>query len=392
MKKPKKEYSDNTKRQATQYPGVYQRRSEKTHGMMDTCFDISYKKDGKKTWEKVGWASDGYTSKLAAQVRADRIRRLQHGEELPQEKPKAPLLGDVAKKYLEWVQQNRANKGRDIVNRYALHIKPRFEKKRMDEITPFALEKMKIELQKQGYAGQSVKHCLVMVREIFNKAIQWNLWQGDNPVSKIKMPAIQNQRERFLSYDEADMLFTELKKVSDVLHNIALMALHTGMRAGEVFSLRWYDIDFKNDLITVRDPKNKNRRTAFLTGTIKGMLQSIPEGNPEEYIFKNKRHGGKINEVSNAFSKVVDTIGLNKGIEDARQKITFHSLRHTFCSWLALQGESIMTIRDLAGHKSISMTMRYSHLIPDEKRKAAARLEAAFNQSKESNIIQLNET
>ena len=76
---------------------------------------------------------------------------------------------------------------------------------------------------------------------------------------------------------------------------------------------------------------------------------------------------------------MVDVLGFNKGVEDPRQKVTFHTLRHSFASWLALQGERLLTIRELLGHKSFAMTLRYAHLVPDEKRKATLRLEQAFN-------------
>lgn len=77
-----------TKRQRTMYPGVYQRDSERLHGVMDVAFDISYKRDGKKKWEKIGWKSQGYSALLAKKVRDDRIRTINHGEELPKEKRK----------------------------------------------------------------------------------------------------------------------------------------------------------------------------------------------------------------------------------------------------------------------------------------------------------------
>jgi integrase len=71
-------------------------------------------------------------------------------------------------------------------------------------------------------------------------------------------------------------------------------------------------------------------------------------------------------------------MGLNEGITDPRQKVTFHTLRHTFASWLAIQGESLITIKELLGHKSMAMTERYSHLTPDHKHLAVKNLEAGF--------------
>jgi len=81
------------------YPGVYQRDSERLHGVMDVAFDISFKRDGRKHWEKIGWKSQGYSALLAKKVRDDRIHAINHNEELPKDKQKAPLLSHVWSKY-----------------------------------------------------------------------------------------------------------------------------------------------------------------------------------------------------------------------------------------------------------------------------------------------------
>jgi integrase len=107
------------------------------------------------------------------------------------------------------------------------------------------------------------------------------------------------------------------------------------------------------------------------------LTRRTPE-KPEDLVFPD-RNGNKIRSISKAFFRIVKELGFNEGITDRRQAVTFHTLRHTFASWLAIQGESIITLKDMLGHKSTAMTERYSHLIPDHKRRAAARLEEAFN-------------
>ncbi len=112
-----------------------------------------------------------------------------------------------------------------------------------------------------------------------------------------------------------------------------------------------------------------------MTFTIKTMLQSR---NPEQvrsqdHVFKS-RSGDKIRWVSDTYSRVADNL-FNVGIEDTRQRVCFHSCRHTFASWLALQGTPLLTLKELMGHKTIEMTMRYAHLIPDQKRQAVNQLE-----------------
>lgn len=358
----------------------------------DVCYDICYKKDGKLVWEKVGWASEGYSPELAEEIRSNRIRAIRHGDELPTEKKKAPLFKDVAEKYVTWAKENKKS-WKDDESRYTHHLRPEFDEKRLDEISPFDIERFKARIAKGGRIKRedhkkaktealspgTVKQCLALIRAIFNKANAWGLYDGKNPIKDVKLPTLKNGRERFLSFEEAEILLTELKSCSETAHDIALISLHCGMRAGEIFNLKTQDIRLDQSIIRVIDPKNGESRSAYMTGAVKEILKArMPEG-PDEYVFKDRRHHGKVENISQTYVKAVERLGFNRGVTDRRQKVTFHTLRHTFASWLALQGESLLTIAELLGHKTLDMVRRYTHLIPDEKRKAALRLEAAFN-------------
>lgn len=369
----------------TKFIGVYSRKSagqRMNGGKPDTCFYIAYRKEGHLIWEKTGWASEGYTPKLASEIRSERLRMIRHGQELPKEKAKIPLFSEMARKYLEWAKEN---KSRDIDDkgRYENHLKDPLGKKRLNEISSFDLERLKSKLTGKGLAPATVKHCLMLVREIFNKARGWGKYQGDHPVKGVKMPTLQNRRERFLSHEEADLLLKELaKSPKGVTHDQALLALHCGLRAGEIFNLRGQDLDFENGLIRIVDPKNKDNRSAFMTEAVKEMLKKRIPKNPGDFVFQERKTGGRIKIVSQTFDRAVDSLGFNKGVEDTRQRVVFHTLRHTFASWLAIQGTPIISIRDLLGHKSLSMTERYAHLSPDMKRDATLALEASFNASR----------
>ncbi len=83
-----------------------------------------------------------------------------------------------------------------------------------------------------------------------------------------------------------------------------------------------------------------------MTDEVKAMFEAKEKGKPNELVFKSRK-GGKIKEISNAFDKVVKTLGFNEGITDRRNKVVFHSLRHTFASWLAINGTPIYTIQKL---------------------------------------------
>jgi integrase len=373
----------------TKFPGVYLRASEgqRMHGgKADVCFYIRYKNEGRQYLEKVGWQSEGYSAKLATQIRAERLRMIRHGQELPKDKKKIPRFSEMAESYLEWAKENRTREGRVERYRYRVHLEEPLGGKRLNEISSFDLERLKSSLTKKGLASASVKHCLVLVREIFNKAVAWNKYQGPNPIKGVKMPSPNNRRERFLTHEEADFLLGELAKTSKTVHDQALLSLHCGLRAGEIFSLRGQDLDFENGMIRIVDPKNKANRTAYMTESVRNILKERVPGSPTDFVFKDRDHGGKIESVSKTFDRAVKRLGFNNGVTDSRQRVVFHTLRHTFASWLALEGnfggKSILTIKELLGHKTLAMTERYAHPIPDMKKQAVLALEQSFNQKR----------
>lgn len=385
-------------RHATKQRGVYEREymGRDHNKKSDIAYDITYRHGGRKIWEKVGLKSEGYTPKLAADILSERIRSKRHGEELPHEKKAAVRFKTLAEKYLKWSSENKNRAGIEDKSRYERHLKKRFDEKRLDEIVPLDLERLKKEMLKAGKSPKTVGHCLGLLRAMYNKASDWSLYDGPNPVKKVKMPTVRNARDRFLSVAEVNLLLKELKRNywnkkehSELknlqLHDMAIISLHTGARASEIFGLTGNDIDFDHDLITLRDTKNKETRYSPMTKEVKDILRRrLPEERGGLIFSDNK--GRRIREVSNAFSRAVERVGLNTGVTDPRQKVVFHSLRHSFASWLAIQGTPLYTIAKLMGHKSISMSERYSHLSPDHKKDAVNGIEATFNGVKVADV------
>jgi integrase len=362
----------------TKHIGVYQRKSQVRifGGKPDVCFDIAYKYRGKLIWEKVGWVSEGYTARMAVDIRGERIRSIRHGLDLPRQKPTSPLFRDVMVKYLQWAAVNKKNGKKTDEYLYRKHLKC-LDSKRLYEITPFDLEEIKTNTMSKGLSQATALHLLVLIGSVFNEASMWDLYKGDNPVKRVKKPSPQNRRERFLNYEEARLLLSELKKISPQLHDISLIALHCGLRAGEVFNLKGQDLDFNNKMIHIADPKNRHPRKAYMTEEVQAALSKRHPPLPGDLIFK-AREGGPIKTVSRTFARITEQIGLNNGIDDPRYKVVFHTLRHTFASWLALNGETIQTIAELLGHRTLEMTQRYSHLTADHKKRAILAMEKLF--------------
>jgi len=167
---------------------------------------------------------------------------------------------------------------------------------------------------------------------------------------------------------------------SQQLYKMALLALHCGLRAGEIFNLTWGDVDLKEGTLLIRDPKNRTNRVAYMTEEVKAMFKAKDKGEPGELVF-NSKNGGRIREIYNSFDRVVNALGLNEGKTDPQNRVVFHTLRHTFASWLAIQGTPLHVIKELLGHKTLKMTERYSHLMPDVKKRAVQALEGAFREA-----------
>lgn len=370
--------------------GVYVRTSEtrpRVNGRQDACYDISYKDGkGKKIWECVGWASDGITAAYASQLRAERVRGVRlSGEVVPLQKRRKETLtfGDLADKYLEWAQSNKKDWSHDE-GRYKKHLKGELSEKLLDDISPLDLERVKKKLKKKGLSPATVKHCLVIVRQMFYKAGAWGFFKGENPVRKIKLPTVSNRRQRFLSYEEADLLLDDLSRRDKTSHDLALISLHGGLRFGEIAALTWGDIDFVHDIIHIRSSKSGEGRETYLTDEVKGMLEARRHSDtkPHDLIFTDDS-GQRFIAAPSFFKTAVKHLHLNQGIDDKYQKVVFHTLRHTFASWLALQGATLLEIKELLGHRTTLMTERYAHLIPDRKRAAVARLAENFDQARQ---------
>ncbi len=264
-----------------------------------------------------------------------------------------------------------------LLNKWILPI---LGDKSLSSISPFDIEKVKKDVLEAGKAPRTAKYVLSIIQHTINKAIEFGIYTKTNPVALIRKPKVNNKRTRFLSPKEVDDLLAEIKKRSYKTYEICLISLYTGIRAGEIFNLKFGDVDLENGIIHIKNPKNGEDRVAYITYEIRFIFES-KNGEPDEYVFKDAK-GNRIDKVSKTFSRAVNALGLNKGITDRKDKVVFHTLRHTFASWLAINGTPIYTIKELMGHKTLAMTERYSHLAPDSKRNAVAKLSGIMRSSK----------
>ena len=162
------------------------------------------------------------------------------------------------------------------------------------------------------------------------------------------------------------------------------MGIFCGARAWEIYSLRWGDIDHKAGTVFLRQTKNGHSRHVYITKEIRDILERRYENQGRNELVFPSTKGTEITRISNTFDIVVAELGFNEGVTDSRQKVVFHTTRHTFASWLVQRGVPIYTVAKLTGHSELRMVERYAHLAPDGVKEAAMLLEGALTKKAET--------
>ncbi len=143
-----------------------------------------------------------------------------------------------------------------------------------------------------------------------------------------------------------------------------LLPLHTGMRRGEIFNLKWFDLDFDRGLIQVRKSKTKLNRVVPMNARMREVLDQ--QRRSSEFVFTSLKTGGRLIDVKKAFNSA----RLEAGIPDFQLR----DLRHSCATRLSDRGEELVTVAEILGHTDIRMTKRYSHGMQERKREALEKL------------------
>jgi len=325
---------------------------------------ISYK--GSRLRETVSGVSYQTAKTIEAKLKVDIVS----GTYLGASSNSHILFSEFMKEYFAFENKSSLNREK-ILYKYYLSV---LDNKTLQEITMLDAEKIVNGMIKKGLAVRTAQYAAAVLRHALNKAVERGYLQV-NPVSKIKVPRKDNRRIRFLTKDEAAKLLDELKKRSQKTYEMSFLSLYTGMRFGEIASLTWQDIDFDNSIIYIKDPKNRTGRVAYMIDGVKELLLNKKKNTNNTTLVFPDQKGNKIEKISYSFERAVQKLGLNKDVTDPRDKVVFHTLRHTFASWLVQDGTPLYTVKELLGHKSIAMTERYSHLAENTMREAVKKLE-----------------
>lgn len=354
------------------WPGVYSYESSERRfqGKPDVCYVVAYRLDRKLRWEKVGWKSEGYTPQVAAEIRADRMKQIRHGEEvktskeIQQDKRQTnQSIDDIATAYFEAKKGERWR--RIDENRYKKHISPLLGQKSVRTLC--SLDVARVKQNMKGLSAASVWGALEILRRVVNYGAKVGMCPRLAFV--IEMPKKDNEVVEYLTPEEATRLMRVLDEwpTQDAPRMLKL-AMFTGMRRGEIFKLQDRDLDFRVGLITLRAPKGGKTASIPMNQVAREILEEQIRRRDEQWpdspqIFPGR--GGRQRTDCNVVDRIKEAAGLPESFR------IFHGLRHHFAVTLANSGKvPLDMIGELLTHKSMAMTKRYGQFLPGTLKKA----------------------
>jgi len=199
-------------------------------------------------------------------------------------------------------------------------------------------------------APGTIRKEVAVIQHALNLAVtEWELL-SENRAAGVKLPKLPEGRTRYLTPTE---LKAALEAAPQWMRAPIALAAFTGMRRGELLSLRWLDVDLPGRRVYLRETKNGRMRVLALNDLAAQVIASLPQGAPADPVLPDV-DGQKL-------SVYTKRLFASLGIQNA----SFHTCRHTHASWLAMEGVQLRTIGEALGHLTPRMTVRYAHLSPE---------------------------
>jgi len=261
----------------------------------------------------------------------------------------------------------------------------------LNDINAWLLEKWRTKKLKAGLKPATINRQITQLKGCMSRAVEWGVIENHD-LSKVKALPVDNSKVRYLDSMEEKRLkkalrdrdseikaqrdsanqfrkerkYEQLTNLNDYyfadhIEPVVLLAMNTGLRKGEILSLDWQQVDFDNRVLTVAHDKAKSGKTRHipLNNIAFEALQNWQQNSGDKgYVFKaeNETH---IQDIKKGWEALLT----RAEITDFR----FHDLRHHFASKLVMASVDLNTVRELLGHKDLTMTLRYAHLAPEHK-------------------------
>ncbi|MBI2817827.1 MAG: site-specific integrase [Acidobacteria bacterium] len=252
-------------------------------------------------------------------------------------------------------------------------LKDWFGERAAADILPHDIERKLHALAEDGRKPATLNRYRALLSLVFSLAIR-NGKVSSNPVRQVKPLTENNERVRFLDEKEETALREKIKEVCPEREPEFELALHTGMRRGEQYGLRWQDVDLKRGIITIARSKHGEARHVHINSAAKAALLKLRELHGAIGHVCPGSDGAPIHDRQDWFNECLTAAKI--------ANFRWHDLRHTFASRLVMAAVPLRAVQVLMGHKRIETTLRYSHLGEAHLQEAVERLTAGATGTK----------
>lgn len=302
----------------------------------------------------------------------------------------ATLRKFIDLKFSPWLysQNPKTAKARiDVFNKSFAHLMDY----QLSDIKPHLIEQWRIERKAKGNSNATINRQICNLQSCLSRAVEWEVIEK-HELNKIKRLPEDNSKVRYLSKVEEKALRATMRErdarikqermngnkhraersydllpclsqrtFADHLEPIVLLAMNTGMRRGEILSLRWDNVNFDTKTLTVLFENAKSGKTRHipLNGEALRTLQSWQADTDNKGIVFKGQSGNAMTDIGKGWDKLLEDAGITK--------FRFHDIRHHFASKLVMASVDLNTVRELLGHGDLAMTLRYAHLAPEHK-------------------------
>jgi site-specific recombinase XerD len=299
--------------------------------------------------EKAGTKSSALT--LYRKRKTETLRRKKLPENL-----RSPMVSfaELARETLAYSKSHKRSYDDDVIRMEKLLN--RFRDRAADSITPQELEQHLAQTAEESdWAPATVNRYRALISLVFRLGIESGKVK-ENPARLVKHRQENNARVRWLSAEEEVRLRAALSATCPEHIPELDLALNTGLRLGELYGLEWENVNLARRVLTVPRPKNGEMRHVPLNGPALAALGEAQKRSDGTGPVIRNADGGALTSPRYWFEPAVRRAKL--------RSFSWHCLRHTFASRLVMAGVDLRTVQELMGHKSIQMTVRYSHLTP----------------------------
>jgi integrase len=296
------------------------------------------------------------------------------GRHLPTAEAKRHTLAEAIDRYLLAILPHKSVSSIDNQTRQLQWWKARLGHCILADLTPTLIAEHRDKLARGDgihRRNSTVRRYLAALSHVLTIAVKEWRWLDDSPMRQVSKPKEPRGRVRFLSDQERHQLLAACQASHNpYLHTIVVLALATGVRRGELQGMHWPDIDLKRGTLTFHETKNGERRAVPLTGQAFTLMQQHAKVRRIDTVLVFPNASGKRPVgIREAWEYAIK----RAGIKDFR----FHDLRHTFASYMAMNGASLLEIAEVLGHKTLAMVKRYAHLCEAHTRGVVERMNRA---------------